>query len=524
MVGVGSLDGQIFSHSLMALKGTDLRLVYALLMKTSIGNLLSSKTKDLFSKDEQDHFMKHLEEEVKNLEQIEDEVLQVNLFLEITKLLKIRGTKYLLEQEIEEQCAIIVHEVYEQYKRQDKQFRLFVEEKGNLSKLQQMIQFQMSKLFNELDSIFQSFSVEDQTKFAAQINEYIYNLSEEKQTQIKEKLGIDDLTDEILRKAIATSGTSSVFASIVEVSGFAFYTTATSLVVRFAELFGLTLPIGVYTGLTSTVAVLANPLFLIPILLGGGVVLVNYQNKSLKKKLLPITLVQTTLTFMSKGSNAVTFEPFITEWKRRYDEYHQICDEIEKIEYELQVTSTQIEEYEIQINEYKTKIASKEAEIRTEKQRIKSDLKFADLDVLEVSAAFTRHKKKYQYVARKVKELKIAKDHLSTDSGFFKKIGSKLKDLSTSLDIKEEEKRLEKLLDTMVMDVIVSTSAYQANAREKILTLEKDVKQLKDAKSKAMDQKQDQKQILNSLKVNLRSNTQQMKQLEKEHYGLADLR
>lgn len=75
----------------------------------------------------------------------------------------------------------------------------------------------------------------------------------------------------MVRKAIATSGTSIVFAIIVEVSGFAFYTTATSLVATFAGLFGLTLPFGFYTGLTSTIEVLANPLFIIPLLLGGGI-------------------------------------------------------------------------------------------------------------------------------------------------------------------------------------------------------------------------------------------------------------
>ena len=94
------------------------------------------------------------------------------------------------------------------------------------------------------------------------------------------------------------------------VSGFAFYTTATSLVASFAGLFGLTLPFGFYTGLTSTIAILASPLFLLPFLLGGGIWLTQHQNKSLKKKLLPIVLMQITLPYMSKGSGSIQFDSF----------------------------------------------------------------------------------------------------------------------------------------------------------------------------------------------------------------------
>lgn len=37
------LDGQLLANSLMALKGTDFRMVYALLLKTNIGHLLTAK-------------------------------------------------------------------------------------------------------------------------------------------------------------------------------------------------------------------------------------------------------------------------------------------------------------------------------------------------------------------------------------------------------------------------------------------------------------------------------------------------
>ena len=122
------MDGRILANSIVSLKGTDLRMVYALLCRKNLGQLLSSKTKGLFSKEGQDHFTKYLEDEVKKVENKEDQELQVDLFLKLTELLKIKGRKYILQQNIVDQCETIVDEVYEQFQKQDKQFRSFVED------------------------------------------------------------------------------------------------------------------------------------------------------------------------------------------------------------------------------------------------------------------------------------------------------------------------------------------------------------------------------------------------------------
>ena len=66
------MDGRILANSIVSLKGTDLRMVYALLCRKNLGQLLSSKTKGLFSKEGQDHFTKFLEDEVKKVENKEE--------------------------------------------------------------------------------------------------------------------------------------------------------------------------------------------------------------------------------------------------------------------------------------------------------------------------------------------------------------------------------------------------------------------------------------------------------------------
>lgn len=517
------MDDQILANSLVSLKGTDLKMVYALFCRTNIGNLLFSKTKDLLSKEECDHFSKHLEEEVRKIEHKGDQELQVYLLLEITRLLKLRGTKYSLEKEILDQCLNIVNDVYAQFLKYDKKFRSYAEKQSNSSKLQQMVQFQMSKIFNELDDSFQDFSIKDQTKFAAQVNEYIQDLAEEKQKKIKEKLGVDDLTDEMVRKAIATSGTSIVFAVIVEVSGFAFYTTATSLLASFAGLFGLTLPFGFYTGLTSTIAVLANPIFILPLLLGGGALLVNHQNKSLRKKLLPIIVMQIALPFMSRGAASIQFDSFIQEWEERYEKDLYFHDEVKKIESKQEIIRKQIIEKEKLIQEYLSEINTNETLIHNEKQNIKSVLKFTSLDNKIVNDSFRIHSGQYQKNLQDMKVQKQSKKNQTASTGFFQRIGNSISNISTSLDIKEKEKYSEKLLDLMVEDILYSESEFKKNERVKVNTINNDNKQLENNKNTEVRKKRELEDNLSSLNQQKNNYMKQIKKLEKEHYGLEEL-
>ena len=114
------MDGQLLANGVVRLKGNDLKLVYALLCKTNMGSLLTSKSKDLITKGDSDHFMKHLESEVQKLDSKSDEELQVDLFVEMTKLLNLRGLNYSLQKEIEDQSATIVDEVYDLFLKQNK--------------------------------------------------------------------------------------------------------------------------------------------------------------------------------------------------------------------------------------------------------------------------------------------------------------------------------------------------------------------------------------------------------------------
>ena len=517
------MDGMILANSLVSLKGIDLRMVYVLLQKTNIGNLISSKAKDFLSKDDIDHFTKHLEEEVKKIENVKDEILQVDLFLEMTKQLKLRGTKYTLPEELEDQCTNIINGVYALFQEQDKQFKAFTENQSNVSKLQQIINFQMKKIFSEFDHQFNNLTEEDQVTFVSKIHEYIQSLPQEKQEKIKEKLGINDLTHDVIRKVITTSGTSILFAVIVEISGFAFYSTATSLVASFATIFGHTLPFGFYTGLTSFIAVLANPLFIIPFLLGGGFWYFNQKNKTLKKKFLPMVIMQITLPYMSGAFEPVSFQAFIDEWESRYNEYSRIRQEYDKIarkKLELIADKNLLEKGMAKLD---LEIANQSERVEEIKERVSSALKSIDLDSLEISEEFSRHKAAYERLKEKINDLKVEKEKQGEKTGLLDKIRKTLTNFSLSMEIREEERKLKVIWNKMIEAILHSSSHFKRKEREKVNEIIENIKLLKEKKNVKMSQWNDIKMELAKLENLLDHYYIQIENIEKKNYGLKDV-
>lgn len=521
---MSTMDGQLLANGVVRLKGYDLKLVYALLCKTNMGSLLTSKSKDLITKGDSDHFMKHLESEVQKLDSKSDEELQVDLFIEMTKLLKLRGLNYSLQKEIEDQSATIVDEVYDLFLKQNKKLLATNSYPTPSSKLQHIIVFQMNQLFQGIDSSFQSFTIQDQEKFAAEVNKYILSLPEEKQKQIKDRLGIDDLTEDIMRKTLATSGTSIVFAILVEVGGFAFYTTATSLLASFAGIFGLTLPFGIYTGLTSTIAVLANPLFLIPFLLGGGILLINQQNKSLKKKLLPIILMQITLPLMSDETvGDPDYSSFINNWTSRLNHYYKIKNEITKYEDQEKSLTLQIEIKQNLIAATKKNKMTQQIEISKFKSKVQSSLINSDLNSYEVSSNFEKLRMQYTDKTTEISNLVSEKNTSISPPGLFAKVNAKINQWTTSQTISQKEKEAASILLMLVEEILLPSSPYFENEQQHIQEIISSIQTID-------EQIQEEQKLLTSLENNIKITKKNFqihdidrKSFERNNYGFQHL-
>lgn len=387
-----------------------------------------------------------------------------------------------------------------------------------------MIKFQMSKLFDELDNNFKDFTIEEQTKFASKVNEYLQSLPEEQQKIIKEKLGVNDLTNDMIRKVIITSGSSILFAIIVEVSGFAFYMTANSLLASIATgIFGVTLSFTAYSTLTSTIAILANPLFFVPVLLGGGALLAKHQNKKLKKKLLPITIMQITLPYMSKEADEVSFDLFITEWKRRFKQYCRLHEEIKfendkerKIQNKIKITKEQL-------NNINSSIFKEELQIRKEKLRIYNSLKSINLYDLEINETFRKNRREYFAIQNKIQTLQRSKKIDAVNDSFFRKIGNKLSNLVTNLDIKSEEQKMDKYLYLMVEDVLNSDCSFKQTERERIKISTTKLRELRQYKHEKMLYKNSLESLLKQVHYNQSKIRTEIELLKKQNYGFNHL-
>lgn len=318
------MNGRVFAHALLQTTGEELRAVYALLFKTNIVSMMTAKTKDWLSKDT-DHFNESLQAEVKKLARYSDAELQVKLLTEMVRALELKGLNYHHIRDIESQSEAIVQALHEQMLKDHKDYETFIDLADEQEAYPLIIQYQMQKLFSAFHDKFRELNEEHSKDFTEKIKKTLTDLPPEKQHILKQKLDIDEFTNEAIRSAILTQGSIVVLSAIVEIASFSAYITLTTAIAATMALMGVTLPFGVYTLATTLFSMLINPFILIPLALGGGGVLLKHQNKSLKKKLLPVGVLQITLPIIAQNRiGQVDSEPFIKHWQQQVERYEEL--------------------------------------------------------------------------------------------------------------------------------------------------------------------------------------------------------
>ena len=103
------------------------------------------------------------------------------------------------------------------------------------------------------------------------INQQISQLTESERKTIQAALKLDDLSASTVRNVIFTTSPTMLLSTIVGASGFGAY-IALSVIVHtvFTSVLGITLPFGIYMGLSSALAAVTGPLA--PIFIGGGMI------------------------------------------------------------------------------------------------------------------------------------------------------------------------------------------------------------------------------------------------------------
>lgn len=132
----------------------------------------------------------------------------------------------------------------------------------------------MVEQFRDLDNSKQKKVLQDMV-------DKLNNLSPDELKEFKDKMNIDEVTNESVKKILLGGGIYSMFAGAVGVVGFPAYLFLTSFIGGISSIIGITLPFGVYTGATSVMAFLSS--WFLPIILAGGWFFSNKYTKKLRK-------------------------------------------------------------------------------------------------------------------------------------------------------------------------------------------------------------------------------------------------
>jgi uncharacterized protein YlxW (UPF0749 family) len=283
-----SPDGRLIADAIFSMPKPVLAGHLALLEEVNLLSLLTSKASGFIDKSQQDSIgLKVKARAVQLSGSTSDTDLALRLVAQLSQIVGASPHQYTSEREFDDAAADIIAGSVTSLRNAEGKF--------TGSSLQDMVQFTVESMFGEVGKRFDDLSSEKQADVLKAVRDFIAQLPHDQQMQVRAKLGLDDLSDEFLGKAVVSGTFASAFAGAVSIGGFGVYTGAVSLVSAMAGLVGLTLPFAFYTSLTSAIAVAANPLFVVPAVAGGGFLLYRNQNGALRKRLAINTVVQLAL-------------------------------------------------------------------------------------------------------------------------------------------------------------------------------------------------------------------------------------
>lgn len=515
------MNGRVFAHALLQTTGEELRAVYALLFKTNIVSMMTAKTKDWLSKDT-DHFNESLQAEVKKLARYSDAELQVKLLTEMVRALELKGLNYHHIRDIESQSEAIVQALHEQILKDDKDYRAFTELADEQEAYLLLVHYQMQKLFSAFHDKFRELNEEQSVEFTEKIKQMLTDLPLEKQYILKQKLDIDELTNEAIRSAILGQGSVVVLSAIVEVAGFSAYITLTTAIAATMALAGVTLPFGVYTVATTLFSMLINPFILIPLALGGGGVLLKHQNKSLKKKLLPVGVLQITLPIIAQNRiGQVDSAPFIEHWQQQVERYEELLTK--RAEYKEAIVKKQAD-----ITKYEEDREYHVREMEANKEKVKTYKAFIGKYITTVPELERTPilQEGIEWLTSKEQEL-IALDEQQEENrgrkGFWNVITSTIDHTKLHVQKKQIQKELDEKRSLLAEAFLEIDSSVLQTERDYIQVHQASVATHREKAFVYDEQATTAKEQLKELKTRLKITNEQIGALQDEYYGLEDI-
>ncbi|WP_431026929.1 hypothetical protein [Lysinibacillus sp. LZ02] len=513
------MDEKYLAQGLINATGDELRLVYALLMETKMLDLLVAKAKNTFLNKDIDHFEENLKKEIERLQIYSDEELQLQLFLYVQEQLDLVGAHYNIRTEIEYKCGEIVEKAHYMQKKQDKEYGKFIEGRDeNYSVL--LVLYQMQKIFESFDEKMGELSEAQTESLVNQIEQYIQSLPDEKQRQIKEKLKIDELTNKTIRQILLTQGSAIVMAIVVEVAGFAAFTTLTSAIAATAGFFGITLPFGAYIFATSALSFLTGPIGLALIAVGGGAIL-TYQNKKVRKSMIPIGIVQLLLPVIIEGEQQTNFQPFINEWMKGYEEQERIIHQLDFIQHSKADLAQEHDDYEKEKVELYQQLNLKSTLFNHQICELKNTIPFiAENEMTVMYKALTTDMNR---LAKEKTELLLEIARNKLQKGFFNAMKNVFSNASLQSSIKGIEAQYEKKELERAHEIIKMKPAHLRGICIEAEGLSHDIASINTSIVENFSNISDVKSRIACMEIDIKKYQDELKQHQKKWYGLKDI-
>ncbi len=281
--------------------------------KSTISNIIKYKGFDLYdkiiNKENNDEFAQILEDKKLELKEVDTNELRTMIIMQLASYFEIKLPKTLNMYSLEQIGIKIENCSIEALRKSDKSFKE--------TSLEEMISYIFQELFNDMSKQFNDKNNEDKEKIAQNIFQTIQEMPKEQQDKLKEELKVDELSEDIVMKAIAAGTFGAAFAATISIAGFSAYTFATSALASMAGLVGVGLPFGAYSGLTSVIAVLSNPLFLIGSIGFLIYILNSKSNESIRNRLSPMII--TLISVLSAKS-----ENYLCSSEKHINNYNKI--------------------------------------------------------------------------------------------------------------------------------------------------------------------------------------------------------
>ncbi|KMY53738.1 hypothetical protein AC623_06795 [Bacillus sp. FJAT-27231] len=384
------------AHSLVSLKGTHLRFVYVILHNLNFWDLVSSKTKDLVTKEQSAHFYDWLKREADKLNVVEDQELQLDLLLELSKTLKLSMRLLDDPYKVVKQCDEIVEEAFQQLQKQYKDFSSVFEQFANKNKVEFLVHWEMTQLYVHMNAQQSKNDKEAPTViWVEEILKFVEHMPSYQQEQVKDRIHVAEWTAEELQ-LLLIQDPFSVFTAIVEKTGFGFYK-------YLLQCFATKRPAAVLEPQEAAYfSWMMNPDLLLSLIFKGDGILYRYQNLLFNKGLLPMVLLETILPYLADKETEEEEDEELAvvtySWNKRFAEYRKMLRSVNEMVQkqndwkkgldilreelkEAEAVFRQTETYNLQLHEQLTQLLKQDparpyfGELSVKNNRLQEDLK-----------------------------------------------------------------------------------------------------------------------------------------------------